>query len=58
MNQKKVHPTPDSASDSFSEELEDGDGVEAQTDDEQDGVGDNGDNLCLPKHHVLWDGEV
>ena len=34
MNQKKVHPTSDSASDSFSEELENGGGVEAQTDDE------------------------
>ena len=58
MNEQKCHLTPVLPPESLSEEGDQAHGVGGQPGDEHDDVGDDGQNLGLPEHHVLGQGEV
>ena len=54
--ESQFFPVP--ADDPLLQKLVEGDGVESHTDDEQDGVGDDRNNMCRAKLHVLWQCKV
>lgn len=58
MDQQEVHLAPHFNLDSVADEFVERDRVEGEAEDEEDGVGDDGDDLGLSKHHVVRWGEV
>ena len=58
MYEEKSHFVSASAGLPFLHQLVEGDGVEGQTNGEQDRVGNEGDDLGLSKLHVVWQGKV
>ena len=58
MYEKKSHLVPVLAEDPLLEQLIKREGVKTQTDDEQGRVGNNRDDLCFAKYHVLGQAEV
>ena len=58
MDQQEVHLAPNFNLDSVADEFVERDRVEGEAEDEEDGVGDDGDDLGLSKHHVVRWGEV
>ena len=58
MYEEESHLVLVPADDPLLQELVERDGVESETDDEQDSISNNGDDLCIAKHHVLGQAEV
>ena len=58
MNEEQVHLILHFLLEPLHQEVVEGDGVEGETDDEEDGVDRDGDDLSLTKHHVHWGSEV
>jgi hypothetical protein len=54
MYEEKSHLVPAPADDPLLQKLVEGEGVESETNDEQDRVGDDRNDLCRAKLHVLW----
>ena len=58
MYEEQVHLVLHFPLDPLLQELLQGDRVEDETNEEEDGVDRDGDNLCLTKHHVRRGTEV
>ena len=58
MNEEQVHLILHFPLYPLLQELLEGDRVEGETNEEEDGVDGDGDDLGLAKHHVCWGTEV
>ena len=58
MDQQQVHLVPNLLQYPLFDQLIQWDGVEGEPNDEENTVGDDGDDLSLSKPHVFWQGEV